>query len=157
MGNELVLLNLILICIALLFIGYVLLVQQKEFRLLRKQNELLETRKEDESLPILNFYNGKAHGSGIVSIKLKNTGKKINNINFISRSEKIDIRCTGTSLSKDEDITLSFVPDGFDISDKYFNSSDLTYSIRYKTVLNEEKLEHFRMKDPGSVFKIDSI
>ena len=146
--------NSVLTAIALLFIAFILYFQLREFRLLRRQNELLSVKQEDEPLPILNFYNGKLHNNGMVSVKLKNTGENIKEIKFISENNKVDIRCGNSSLNKQEDITVSFVPEGFDFSESFFTSRDLNFSINYKSILNDSKKENFKMEDPLTIIRV---
>ena len=63
---NLISLNSVLTAICILFIAFILYFQLREFRLLRKQSDILSVKKEDEPLPILNFYNGRVHSNGMV-------------------------------------------------------------------------------------------
>ncbi|MGI9533440.1 MAG: hypothetical protein ACR2NW_00680 [Thermodesulfobacteriota bacterium] len=156
MGNSLIYLSTFLTSISLLFIATILYFQLREFRLLRRQNEILSVRQEEEPLPILNFYNGKVHNNGMLSVKVKNTGKRINGIKFISENNKVDIRCGNESVNKEEDLTVSFVPEGFNFSESYFETRDLIFSINYKSILNDSKKENFKMENPQTIFKIET-
>ena len=118
----------------------------------KKPKEIPSDDFSKELLPVFSFYNGKVHNNGLVSMKLKNSGGKITEIRFIPNTE---FRCGTNRLEAGQDTTISVVPLGFNFSENYFESNDLLFTIKYKSLLNDFVDEQYKIEDLGSIVKIN--
>jgi len=154
MGNTLILINTVISVILLALVSVILYLQIRRPGTKNKPIERPSENFSEELLPFFNFYNGKIHNNGLVSMKLKNSGGKITEIRFISNTENIEFRCGTDQLEAGQDTTISIVPLGFNFSESYFESNDLLFTIKYKSLLNDFVDEQYKIEDLVSIIKI---
>ena len=153
MGNTLILINTVLSGILLFLFCIILFLQLRPLKKEKKGKDKPQLNNE-ETLPAFNFFNGKIHSNGLVSMKLQNSGAKVSEINFVTDNENIEFRCQSEKLETREDATLSIVPRKFNFSDSYFESNDVLFSIKYLSLLNDPMEERFKIENINSVVKL---
>ena len=154
MGNGLIIINTIVSIVILALVSVILYLQLRRPGSKNKTIEEPTGNFSEELLPFFNFYNGKIHNNGLVSMKLKNSGGKITEIRFIPNTENVEFRCGTDQLEAGQDTTISIVPLGFNFSDNYFESNDLLFTIKYKSLLNDFVDEQYKIEDLLSIIKI---
>lgn len=154
MGNTLILINTVISIILLALVSVILYLQIRRPGTKNKPKEIPSENFSEVLLPVFSFYNGKVHNNGLVSMKLKNSGGKITEIIFIPNTENIEFRCGTDQLEAGQDTTISIVPLGFNFSESYFESNDLLFTIKYKSLLNDFVDEQYKIEDLVSIIKI---
>ncbi len=153
MENGLIIINTVVSLITLALVVFLLYLQVKKPATQKEPVEEPTATISNELLPELSFYNGKVHNNGLVSMKLKNTGGKIEEIRFTTTIENTDFRCGTEKLESGQETTISIVPQGFNFSDNYFESNDILFSVNYKSLLNDYLDEQYRIENPGTIIK----
>jgi len=154
-GNILILINTAISVILLALVSVILYLQIRRPGTKNKPKEIPSEDFSKELLPVFSFFNGKTHSNGLISMKLKNSGGKIKEIRFFPNTENIEFRCSTDQLETGQDTTISVVPLGFNFSENYFESNDLIFTIKYKSLLNDFVDEQYKIEDLGSIIKIN--
>ena len=154
MGNGLILINTVISAVTLVLVLVLLYFQ------LRKPGKKKVTEEQppqdfsEELMPTFSFYNGKLHNNGLVSMKLKNSGGSIKEVRFTPGIENIEFRCGTETLDTGQETTISVVPLGFNFTEDYFESNELLFTVKYKSLLNDYVDEKYRIDGPSNITKV---
>ena len=154
MGNSLVVINTVISIVVLILVCIVLYLQLKHGSAKKAKDEGKTAPENDEISPVFSFYSGKIHNSGIISMKVKNSGGKIKEMLFSADAGKIEFRGATQELLTDQETTVSLVPNGFNFTDNYFQENEVTFSVNYKDLLNDTHVEKFKIEDLNSISQI---
>ena len=152
MVDGLLIINTVVSFITLAMVISLLYLQIRPLK--KKEKEENPQLYNDEVLPSFNFFNGKIHSNGLVSMKLQNSGAKIKEINFFCGNENIEFRCGSDKLETRDETSLSIVPRKFNFSENFFEENDVLFSIKYISLLNDQMEEKFKMENINSIVKV---
>lgn len=152
MGDGLLILNTVVSFITLALVIALLYLQIRPLK--KKEKEENPQLYNEEILPSFNFFNGKIHSNGLVSIKLQNNGAKIKELSLNSENKNIEFRCGSEKLETRDETSLSIVPRKFNFSENYFEANDVLFSIKYVSLLNDQMEEKFKMENINSIVKV---
>jgi len=154
MENGLLIINTVVSLITLALVSVLLYLQLRKPATQKISVEEASENISNELLPAFSFYNGKVHNNGLVSMKLKNSGGKIEEIRFTTTIENTEFRCGTEILESGQETTISIVPLGFNFSENYFESNDLLFSVNYKSLLNDYVDEQYKIENPANITKV---
>ena len=153
MGNGLILINTVISVVTLALVLVLLYLQLKKPGTKKISEEVPAKDFSEELMPSFSFYNGKVHNNGLVSMKLKNSGGKIKEIIFTPGVENIEFRCGTDTLDTGQETTISVVPLGFNFTENYFESNELPFTVKYKSLLNDYVDERYNIENPATITK----